>query len=362
MWCRYVCICLYIHKCITPMLLTTPKWVEMAEEWVGAPNHWIVSISALYLPSPSSCWIMLLCVCLWVCNLCVKECVFLRSLCQCVCSSNTGFSPYYPHLPLLFSPHFWWLHTNPPVNFKLNHIYPSCHYFNPSTFPCMQFICSTLTFHFHPPAHPFISPLTNSLHLVSITNPLRSLHFSSLLSRSSFSLPPSPCPLGSPPFIPSSLSFFHTVLCASLALAGLLLGGWEFVCTQVPAEHPLHPGSQPGSASLLLILLLLLLSLPFFPAHSIATIIICPLYMTPHPTSRWTHSPLHRPASWFNIVFPSLSEAHCSWVVLWCPLKLSAWNRGVLRLWEARSLHACLAKPHLCLYFICFAVHDHPNQ
>lgn len=218
----------------------------------------------------------------------------------------------------------------PPVNFKLNLIYPSCHYFKPSTFPCMRLICSTLTPHFHPPAHPFISPLTDSLHLVSITNPpLRSFHFSSLLSRSSFSLPH---PVHSV-LLPSSLplSLFHTVLCASLALAGLLLGGWEFVCTQVPAEHPLHPGSQPGSASLLLILLLLLLSLPFFPVHSIATIIICPLYMTPHPTSRWTHSPLHRPASWFNIVFPSLSEAHCSWVVLWCPLKLSAWNGGGLK-------------------------------
>lgn len=58
--------------------------------------------------------------------------------------------------------------------------------------------------------------------------------------------------------LPPFLSLFHTVLCASLSLAGLLLGGWEFVCTQVPAEHPLHPGSQPGSASLLFILLLLL--------------------------------------------------------------------------------------------------------
>lgn len=200
----------------------------------------------------------------------------------------------------------------------------------PSTFPCMRLICSILTSYFHPPAHPFTSPLTDSSHLISVINPpLLSLHFSSLLSRSSFSLPPSHCPLGSPPFLPSSLSLFHTVLCASLALAGLLLGGWEFVCTQVPAEHPLHPGSQPGSASLLLILLLLLLSLPFFPEHSIATIIICSLYMTPHPTLWWIHSPLHRPASWLNTVLPSLSEAHCSWVVLWCPLKLSAWNKGV---------------------------------
>lgn len=62
----------------------------------------------LYLSPPSSCLIMLLCVCLSVCILCVKECVFLRSLCQCVCSSNTGFSPHYsPPPPFFFSPHLW---------------------------------------------------------------------------------------------------------------------------------------------------------------------------------------------------------------------------------------------------------------
>lgn len=274
---------------------------------------------------------MLLCVCLWVCNLCVKECVFLRSLCQCVCSSNTGFSPYYPHLPPSFLSSLLMVTHQPPVDLKPNLIYPSCHSFKtlhislhadnlfhtdfllPSTrlsihFPTHRFIAFDFR---HQPSSTFPSLLISAFSLFLFSPSLTlSTRFSSL-----------------PPFL--SLSLFHTVLCASLALAGLLLGGWEFVCTQVPAEHPLHPGSQPGSASLLLILLLLLLSLPFFPEHSIATIIICSLYMTPHPTLWWIHSPLHRPASWLNTVLPSLSEAHGSWVVLWCPLKLSAWNKGV---------------------------------
>lgn len=117
------------------------------------------------------------------------------------------------------------------------------------------------------PSSPFPVPLISELWLLPLSS---SLTLSTSFSSSS-----------RPPF----LSLFHTVLCASLSLAGLLLGGWEFVCTQVPAEHPLHPGSQPGSASLLLILLLLLLLLlspPFFPHHLLTLHIYSP---TPHDSS-----------------------------------------------------------------------------
>lgn len=297
---------------------------------------------------------MLLCVCLWVCNLCVKECVFLRSLCQCVCSSNTGFSPYYPHLPPSFLSSLLMVTHQPPVNPKPNLIYPSCHYctfhislhatYLPHTDSPFSSTCPSIHFHIHcfiafgfrhQPSSTLPSLLISafSLFLFSSSRTL-STRFSSL-----------------PPFLSLSLSLFHTVLCASLTLAGLLLGGWEFVCTQVPAEHPLHPGSQPGSASLLLILLLLLLSLPFFPEHSITTVIICPLYMIPQSTSWWMHSSLHRPASWCNTDLPSLSEAHCSWVVLWCPLKLCLNQEGRK---GSERLDACMpAWPNLsvCLYF-----------
>lgn len=296
---------------------------------------------------------MLLCVCLWVCNLCVKECVFLAH-CANVCVALILVFPLtIPTSPLLFSPHFWWWHTNPPVNLNPSLISPSCHYLKPSTFPCMRRPTASplpstrpsihlpthwfIAFGFrHQPSSPFPSLLISALSLF-LSSPLLSL----------------PHPVHSV-LLPSSLplSLFHTVLCASLALAGLLLGGWEFVCTQVPAEHPLHPGSQPGSASLLLILLLLLLSLPFSPEHSISTVIICPLSTTPHPTSWWTHPPPHRPASWHN---PVLSLPVWSTLLLGrslvCPQTLLE-AAGLFRLREARSLHACLAKPLcLCLHF-----------
>lgn len=277
---------------------------------------------------------MLLCVCLSVCILCVKECVFLRSLCQCVCSSNTGFSLHYPPPPpLFFSPHFWWLHThllsisNQTLFVFLFFIFPlflNSYFFTLSPVPLLN---SSLLPSICPFIDPYIhsSPLVSSYQLPSSTPPLLFLYFSSLVSRSSLSLPPSPCPLRSPPSLPPFLSLFHTVLCASLSLAGLLLGGWEFVCTQVPAEHPLHPGSQPGSASLLLILLLLLLSLPFLPRHLLTLHFSSP---TPYDSSYHlgadsTHSPPHPPTSSPYVVLSSLLEAHCSQVLLWCVLKLS---------------------------------------
>lgn len=102
---------------------------------------------------------MLLCVCLWVCNLCVKECVFLRSLCQCVCSSNTGFSPYYPHLPPSFLSSL--LMVPPSIPNQTLFIYTSI-ILKPSTFPCMKLLYFT-TLHFHLPAHPSIRSSPHSL-------------------------------------------------------------------------------------------------------------------------------------------------------------------------------------------------------
>lgn len=67
-------------------------------------------------PHPVPCLIMLLCVRSWFCIFWVKECVFLRSLCQCVCSSNTGFSLTIPHLlPPFLSPLL--MVTRPPHSY-----------------------------------------------------------------------------------------------------------------------------------------------------------------------------------------------------------------------------------------------------
>lgn len=71
----------------------------------------------------------------------------------------------------------------------------------------------------------------------------------------------------------------------------------------MPAEHPLHPGSQPGSASLLLILLLLLLlSLHFLPCHLLTIHFSLP---TPHNLSRHlgADSTLPPPSPFFLLTF-----------------------------------------------------------
>ena len=297
----------------------------------------LLPLPLLYLSPPSSCLIMLLCVCLSVCILCVKECVFLRSLCQCVCSSNTGFSPHYPPPPpLFFSPHFWWLHThllsisNQTLFVCLFSIIFELWHF--STLRLSRFLTtssplSSICPFIDPSIH--LPPLVSSSQLPSSTPsstfPLLLISGLSLLPFSSSLTLSTSFSSSSSSSLPPFLSLFHTVLCASLSLAGLLLGGWEFVCTQVPAEHPLHPGSQPGSASLLLILLLLLLSLPFLPRHLLTLHFSSP---TPHDSSCHlgadsTHSPPHPPTSSPSVVLSSLLEAHCSQVLLWCVLKLS---------------------------------------
>lgn len=159
--------------------------------------------------------------------------MFLRSLCQCVCSSNTGFSPYYPPPPPLFSlftfdgytptptPQF---HTKPYlINFPLFwNSYPLLH----STCHVPHLLLTTfihLSIHrsIHSSIHHIWFPPPNFLHHPSSTFPL--LHISGLLLfpfSSSLTLSTS-FSSSLPPF----LSLFHTVLCASLSLAGLLLGG-----------------------------------------------------------------------------------------------------------------------------------------
>lgn len=159
--------------------------------------------------------------------------MFLRSLCQCVCSSNTGFSPYYPPPPPLFSlftfdgytptptPQF---HTKPYlINFPLFwNSYPLLH--STCHVPHLHlttFIRLSIHRSIHSLIHHIWFPPPNFLHQLSSTFPL--LHISGLLLFPfSSSLTLSTLFSSSlPPF----LSLFHTVLCASLSLAGLLLGG-----------------------------------------------------------------------------------------------------------------------------------------
>lgn len=127
------CVCVFnLILFFVPVLFTNHSW-----EWGWQNSGWgfcqnksdknwqLISLPLplLYLSPPSSCLIMLPCVCLSVCILCVKECVFLRSLCQCVCSSNTGFSPHYPPPPPLFLSSPLMITHSLPLNFKPNLVY-----------------------------------------------------------------------------------------------------------------------------------------------------------------------------------------------------------------------------------------------
>lgn len=87
-------------------------------------------------PHPVPCLIMLLCVCSWFCISWVKECVFLRSLCQCVCSSNTGFSPYYSPPPPFFSLSTFDGYTPTPLLLPNQTLFFFYHYFELLTFSC----------------------------------------------------------------------------------------------------------------------------------------------------------------------------------------------------------------------------------
>lgn len=185
-------------------------------QWIPLP------LPLLYLSSPSSCLMMLLCVCLWVCILCVKECVFLRSLCQCVFSSNTGFSPYYAPPPPPFSLFTFDGYTSTSSKFYAKPNLFGFHYFSILAFswtPPVLFLTNSSPLSF---ICPFINPsFIDSSHLVSSSQLPSStlLYFSFTSHLCTLALPPSPCPLRSPPpFFPSSLSFTQCSVPRSLWL------------------------------------------------------------------------------------------------------------------------------------------------
>lgn len=147
-------------------------------------------------------------------------------MCSCahranVCSSNTGFSPSLSptSLPPLSPPLM--VTRSLPLNFKPNRIYLSI-LFCPVTHIYTSLVLLLTPHHFHPSIHSLIHLFTHPFWFPPPNFPTSPPPPPSFTSHVSLSLPPSPCPLRSlPPF----LSLFHTVLCASLSLAGLLLGG-----------------------------------------------------------------------------------------------------------------------------------------
>ncbi len=169
-----------------------------------------------------------------VCILCVKECVFLRSLCQCVCSSNTGFSLHYPPSlpssslltfdgytptysqfqptkPCLFFHYFWIL--------TLFHAPPVLFFTNSSP---LASICPFIDSSIHSP------PLVSYSQLPSSTP----LYFSFSSHLWSLALPFLflPHPLHFVLLLPTSLplSLSHSALC--LALSGWAAPRWLRVC------------------------------------------------------------------------------------------------------------------------------------
>lgn len=204
----------------------------MAEQLVG---FWLTSndnicqfcYPSLFVSPPNSCLIiMLLCVCLSVCLLCVIECVCSYTHCANVCSSNTGFSPSLSptYSPLLLSP-LMVVHSpllnfpNDPFIYSLICTFAQNHtlfilFLANSHFICTSINSTTHSFWFPSPNSPHQPP--SSFYFLPISDLLLFLFSSSLTLSTSFSSS-----------LPSSLplSLFHTVLCASLSLAGLLLGG-----------------------------------------------------------------------------------------------------------------------------------------
>lgn len=239
--------------------------------------------------------------------------MFLRSLCQCVCSSNTGFSPHYPPPPpLFFSPHLQWLHIHLSTsnrNFVLYFSY-LLYFYVFHTLPVLSLtnsspLTSTCLF-----VDPFIHSLTHSF-IHSFTHPSYNLLWfpppdflhqppSSfpLLLISGLSLSPFSTSLtlstsSPPPFLPSSLSLSHSALC--LALSGWAAPRWLRVCVHSGACRASPP---PGLTTRFCLSPLIsaappLPSLPFFPRHLFTFHFSSP---TPHDSSYHfcadsTHSP-----------------------------------------------------------------------
>lgn len=157
--------------------------------------------------------------------------MFLRSLCQCVFSSNTGFSPYYAPPPPPFLSSLLMVTHPPPLNFMPNLIYLVSIIFQFLHFLELHPSCSSPTpHHFHSSVHSLIHhslihhiwfPPPNFLHQPSSTFPLL------LISVLSLSLPhPVHFVLLLPSSLPLSLS--HSALC--LALSGWAAPRWLRVC------------------------------------------------------------------------------------------------------------------------------------
>lgn len=272
---------------------------------------------------------MLLCVCLSVCILCVNECVFLRSLCQCVCSSNTGFSPHYPPHLLPSSSLLTFDGYTPTSSQFQTKFSLFIHYFFHvlKTSPHYHLSCSFLLT--TSSISPFIDPSIHSLPLVSSKFPSSPpLLFSFTSHLWSFALPFLflPHPVHFVLLLPSSLplSLSHSALC--LALSGWAAPRWLRVCVHSGACRaspppglttrfclsPLNSAAPPPLP-------------PFHPCHILTLHFTSP---TPqnfscHLGADSTHSPPQPPTASPSVVLSSLLDAYYSQILLWPVLRLT---------------------------------------
>lgn len=298
--------------------------------------------------------------------MCEGVCVFLRSLCQCVCSSNTGFSPYYPHLPPSFLSSLLMVTHQPPVNLKPNLIYPSCHYFKtlhislhvtylfhtdfllPSTRPSIHFPTHRFIAFDFPSSTLLYFPFTS--HLCFLALPFLSLPHTvhSVLLPSSLSLSPT-----------LSLSFTQCSVPRSLWL------GCSSVAESLCALRCLQsiPSTRAHNQVLPLSSYFCCFS---SPSPSFLSIPVPPLLFA-HST--WLHIPpcggyIHPftvPFSDLTLSFPPCLKHIALGLFSGVPSNSLLETRGSK---GCEGLDACmLAWPNLSVFiFIFLAVHDHPNQ
>lgn len=206
--------------------------VGMAEQWVGflSNQEWQkLTINPGAPPSPLPIPTQFMSnnasVCMFISLYLVCEGVCVPALTVPMCVALILVFPLtIPHLlPPSSSPHFWWLHTHPLLISTKPYLFT--HYFcvlshNHTTLVLFLHRLPYTSTHLfiHWPIHSLIS--FGFLLPTSLINPSPLfLYLSSLVSRSSLSLPPSPCPLRSPPpFLPSSLSFTQCSVPRSLWL------------------------------------------------------------------------------------------------------------------------------------------------
>lgn len=235
--------------------------------------------------------------------------MFLRSLCQCVFSSNTGFSPHYPHLLPSSSLLTFDDYTLTPSQFQTKPLF--MHYFCSLTlFYTQPVLFLTLSSPPLPSICPFIDPFIDSSPLVSSFQlPSLNPHLFSFTSHLwSFALPFLflPHPVHFVLLLPSSLplSLSHSALC--LALSGWAAPRWLRVCVHSGACRaspppglttrfclsPLNSAAPPPLPSLP--------PLPsphpsLFFAHS--TQLLMPPWCRLHPSTPLTLLPPHLPLS-----------------------------------------------------------------